>query len=152
LKPLKISRENMLTMSVESAKAGETLMGSDILPLYEGVQRELALPADWFGPDARLMIGPVSTKVRCFKDEGDDRTPVGLVLTLERKSKRIEMTRDTRVPKSRGCVSAYGFAEVHALRLPGGHTALAVMLHYFAQGFEGPDRRFMAVTARIPRS
>ena len=109
------------------------------------------MPDDWFGPDARLTIASFTTKKRCFKDEGDDRTPAGLVLTLEHKKKRVELNRDKNVPASRGCVSAYGLAEVHALRLPGGQTALAVVLQYFAQGFEGPDRRFLAVTAKIPR-
>jgi predicted secreted protein len=27
----------------------------------------------------------------------------------------------------------------------------AVVMQYFTQGFEGPDRRFIAVTAKIPR-
>ena len=152
LKPLKISRQNMLTVTVESAKSGENLMGSDILPLFENPLTELALPEDWFGPEAKLRIATFSTKKRCFKDEDDDRTPLGLVLTLERKEKRTELNRDRNVPASRRCVSAYGLAEVHALRLPGGQTALAVVLQYFAQGFEGPDRRFIAVTAKIPKT
>lgn len=151
LKPLKISRQNMLTVTVDSARPGEILMGSDILPLHENPLTGLALPEDWFGPDAKLTIASFSTKTRCFKDEGDDRTPAGLVLTLERKSKRTELNRDRNVPKSRGCVNAYGIAEVHALRLPGGQMALAAVLQYFAQGFEGPDRRFIAVTAKIPK-
>lgn len=151
LKPLKISRQNMLTVTVDSAKAGEILMGSDILPLHEKPLTELALPEDWFGPDAKLTIASFNTKTRCFKDEDDDRAPAGLVLTLERQAKRTELNRDKNVPKSRGCVNAYGIAEVHALRLPGGQVALAAVVQYFSQGFEGPDRRFIAVTAKIPR-
>ena len=44
LKPLKISRQNMLTLPVESAKAGETMAGSDILPLHEHPSPSLPCP------------------------------------------------------------------------------------------------------------
>jgi predicted secreted protein len=39
---------------------------------------------------------------------------------------------------------------VHALHLPDGSSAIAVLIQYFSQAFEGPDRRFIAVTARVP--
>ena len=58
--------------------------------------------------------------------------PNGFGLTLERKSRpTIHLSRDQTIPESRGCPDRYGIAEVHALALPDGSTALAAVIQYF---------------------
>jgi predicted secreted protein len=76
--------------------------------------------------------------------------PNGFGLTLERKGRpTIHLSRDQTIPPARGCPEQYGIAEAHALLLPDGSKALAVVIHYFYTAFEGPDRRFIVVTGRV---
>lgn len=55
------------------------------------------------------------------------------------------LQRDERLPASRGC--AFAYALDRALVQGSG---LAVMVRVFRKGFEGPDVRWIAVTARLP--
>jgi len=57
---------------------------------------------------------------------------------------------DTDLPASRGCALDYAIADVITYfpdRSPGG--VMVVLLHVITQGFEGPDRRFLAVATEF---
>ncbi|MER9652809.1 DUF2259 domain-containing protein [Mesorhizobium sp. M0152] len=55
---------------------------------------------------------------------------------------------DKTVPGSRNCPTSYGLSEVYEFK-PGGKPAVIVVLvQRFSQGFEGRDRRFIAVTGQ----
>lgn len=81
----------------------------------------------------------------CVADYGFD-PPVGYVLTLDAPSGTTILHEDEAVPASRGCTVAYRLYGVFA---PldwafKGLTPVAV-LSVYTNGFEGPDRRFLAV-------
>lgn len=81
----------------------------------------------------------------CTTDYGFD-PPVGYVLTLETAGGSTELHADQSVPASRGCTVAYRLYGVFAPLdwAYKGLTPVAV-LSVYTQGFEGPDRRFIAV-------
>jgi predicted secreted protein len=57
---------------------------------------------------------------------------------------------DKTVPASRNCPTSYGLSEVYELKTNGKATAVAVLVQRFSEGYEGRDRRFMAVTGQVP--
>ena len=97
--------------------------------------RTIALPADRFGPDTRLVLREFDIALPRCKDLVSGEHPNGFGLTLERKGRpTIHMSRDQTIPASRGCPDTYGIAEAHALPLPDGSIALAVVIQYFYIG------------------
>lgn len=58
------------------------------------------------------------------------------------------LNNDQRIPESRRCPVAYGVSDVVAFDRPE-DTALIVLLNMFTIGFEGPDRRFLAIATTI---
>lgn len=72
--------------------------------------------------------------------------PVGFALTLEADGKSTELHRDASVPASRNCTVGY---RPHGIVAPvnwswNQRTPVAI-ISVFSRGFEGPDRRFIAV-------
>ena len=74
-----------------------------------------------------------------------------LTLTMDDGASTILQT-DKRLPKSRRCVTEYGIAEAWLHEAPDGTATLAVLIETVdAHEFHaGPNRRFMAVTKRLP--
>ena len=72
-----------------------------------------------------------------------DNATKGFALTLD----GIELTRDANtIPKSRGCVMDYRlYAVVQPADFDGLQTPGVAIISVFPYGFEGPDRRFIAV-------
>jgi predicted secreted protein len=61
------------------------------------------------------------------------------------------LANDTAIPSSRHCPLGYAISDVLTFYPDGGAPVLAVILSMFTVGFEGPDRRFLAVTAPLPQ-
>ena len=61
------------------------------------------------------------------------------------------LANDTAIPASRHCPLGYGISDVLTAYPEGGQPVLAVILSMYTVGFEGPDRRFLAVTAPLPQ-
>lgn len=59
------------------------------------------------------------------------------------------IAQDESIPESRFCPRDYAISDVVAFTPDGGETTIVVLLSLFRQGFEGPDRRFIAVAARV---
>ncbi|RWP78090.1 DUF2259 domain-containing protein [Mesorhizobium sp.] len=57
---------------------------------------------------------------------------------------------DKAVPGSRNCPTSYSLSESYAFTPDGKSAVLAVLVQRFSQGFEGRDRRFIAVTGEVP--
>ena len=57
---------------------------------------------------------------------------------------------DTAVPGSRNCPTSYSVSEAYEFTPKGKSAVVAVLVQRFSQGFEGRDRRFMAVTGQLP--
>lgn len=61
-------------------------------------------------------------------------------------------TKGARLPPRRRCAGGYGIAEAHAYVAPDRSVTLAVLVEYtdYDDFHAGPNRRFMAVTTRLP--
>ncbi|CAN7286605.1 DUF2259 domain-containing protein [Mesorhizobium sp. LjNodule214] len=55
---------------------------------------------------------------------------------------------DKTVPGSRNCPTSYSLSEAYEFTPDGKPAVLAVLVQRFSQGFEGRDRRFIAVTGQ----
>ncbi len=78
-----------------------------------------------------------------------DEPTRGFVLVLEDETGqpiRI-LEEDTEIPKSRGCPIHYGISDVLVMPRRGAGPALIVIISIYRFGFEGLDRRFIAVGA-----
>lgn len=62
----------------------------------------------------------------------------------------VEWHADKALPESRGCPLRYAISDVVIHEPAQGPRVAAVILSLFQVGFEGPDRRFLAVTRALP--
>lgn len=148
---LNISHRSPMVASASESRSRHPLDPEQVKSARKTAVNSLPLPADKFGADARLVLREFDIALPRCKDLVAGEHPAGFGLTLERKGRpTIHLSRDQTVPPSRGCPDHYGLAEVHSLSLPDGSRALAVIVQYFYQAFEGPDRRFLVVTGKIP--
>jgi predicted secreted protein len=150
LKQINISQPGRVIAWVSKSRPREILDSEPVKTVRAAVSTSVALPRDRFGRGAQLVLKEFDIALPRCKDLVLEGHPNGFGLELERKGRpTIHLSRDQTVPAARGCPDRYGLAEVHALNLPDGAMALAVLIQYFYQAFEGPDRRFLAVTGRI---
>jgi predicted secreted protein len=73
----------------------------------------------------------------------------GYQLTLNGSGGQQVLHADTNIPKSRRCPIGYAISDVVTWYPEGGDPAIAVIVSVYSVGFEGPDRRFLAVTTRF---
>ncbi|TPJ33271.1 DUF2259 domain-containing protein [Mesorhizobium sp. B2-8-3] len=57
---------------------------------------------------------------------------------------------DKAGPGSRTCPTSCSLSEIYEFAPKGKPVAIAALVQRFSQGFEGRDRRFMAVTGQLP--
>jgi predicted secreted protein len=151
-KQLGIVRAGNVVASARRSRSVLMLDAEDVKAARHAAVSNLSLPADSFGPDAQLVLRDFDIALPRCKHLVAGEHPSGFGLTLERKSRpTIHLHRDQTIPSARGCPDRYGLADAMALPLPDGSAALAVLIQYFYQGLEGPDRRFLAVTGRVVR-
>jgi predicted secreted protein len=84
--------------------------------------------------------------------ETDIAMPVGMEVTMKNlKTSTVKsMTKDSAIPKSRRCSHAYDIEAVFApssFNVPG--DPLIALVGVYARGFEGSDRRFIAVPIEL---
>jgi predicted secreted protein len=150
LRRLDISEASQQIASAADGRTRSVLPADQVKSVMQAAVGSLPLPAERFGTDARLVLREFDIAMQRCKHQGTGEHPVGFGLTLERRGRpTIHLSRDQTIPAARGCPERYGIVEAHALPLPDGSLALAVVIQYFYPGFEGPDRRFMAVTSRV---
>jgi predicted secreted protein len=148
----------------ESGKhlAGEPSIALDEIGIYQTAEQPLAKTQELTlagNRKAKLAIVEAALgKASCHGAGGrgtfGDVIVQGLTLTLtldDGASTILQM--DKRLPKSRRCVTEYGIAEAWMHEAPDGTQTLAVLIETVdAHEFHaGPNRRFMAVTKRLPR-
>jgi len=78
----------------------------------------------------------------------------GMKLTLKiAGSAPIILQHDKALPKSRRCAASYGIAEAYLHKAPDGTLTLAALIEYSDNHdhHAGSNRRFMAVTKRLPK-
>lgn len=150
IKRLHIGTKPSLTVTVPEAVAHETAVSSPIEKLQDAMVKTLALP-EGFGSGARLTL--TQSLKRSRKCQYDEAGATVFRLALEKTSaKPLLIGSAQNISSPDDCPTGYGIAEAHMLKLPGGSEVIGVIVQYFYAGFEGTDRRFMAVTARIPKS
>jgi predicted secreted protein len=74
-----------------------------------------------------------------------DEKPKGFALTLTTGGEAVELHRDGALPKSRGCGLDYGIYGVFTPFGDYGFEHGVALVSVYSFGFEGPDRRFVAV-------
>ena len=93
--------------------------------------------------ELRLETFPAAAASPCLDWFGFD--PRGYALSLTTGEDERQLHRDDMLPRSRGCPQDY---RIHAVAVPfnsaEGEGAVAI-LSVYPYGFEGPDRRFLAV-------
>ncbi|WP_246675312.1 DUF2259 domain-containing protein [Mesorhizobium sp. B2-3-4] len=75
---------------------------------------------------------------------------LGFRLTLQGQDGKPFKTlhEDKTVPGSRNCPTSYSLSEAYEFKPAGKPAVIAVLVQRFSQGFEGRDRRFIAVTGQ----
>lgn len=82
---------------------------------------------------------------RCTDLTGDRTRGFALSVAPHGKSAR-QLHADTGIPQSRGCPLNYAISDVVMHEPVKGARVFAILISVFSFGFEGPDRRFIAVT------
>jgi predicted secreted protein len=104
----------------------------------------MPVPPDTTGAYTLAISETVLPAANC-PDMGEPFKGFRLVLTAPDGATRI-LNDDKQIPASRRCPLGYRISEV---LLDPSRAVLAVLIDVMSVGFEGPDRRFLAVTARI---
>lgn len=149
LRRLDIRRIGIEVGHAPASRAQDVISPRDINPLMQAAVPELLLQPGASG--ARVSLRAFDLAVPHCRDLVVDGRPQGFALVLERPDMApLVLHRDRTLPHSRGCPDRYGLAGAYALSIPGGRTALAILIQYFYFAFEGHNRRFIAVTAHVP--
>jgi predicted secreted protein len=120
---------------------GET--GIDGLTLDFGIPG-YSEPGHVFGDySLSLEIFKATSPQDCIAYLGDN--PMGFALLIESEGMSRDVHRDASIPNSRGCPTTYRIYGVAAPFWASDLTAAVALISVYAFGFEGVDRRFIAV-------
>ena len=97
-----------------------------------------------------LALSEIELPVDNCPDMGQPFHGFRLTLTTAAGGTRT-LAEDSQIPSSRHCPIGYAISDVFTYFPPGGQPVLAVILGMYTVGFEGPDRRFLAVTRPLPQ-
>jgi predicted secreted protein len=98
-----------------------------------------------------LSLTEISLPAGDCPDLGSDAYH-GFSLTLTSAATATRtLASDSAIPSSRHCPLGYGISDVFTYYPPSGEPVLAVIVNMYTVGFEGPDRRFLAVTSTLPQ-
>ncbi len=95
--------------------------------------------------DYRLELSSFPARAASPCAEWFSFEPLGYELVIADGDNRRLIHRDSTLPRSRGCPQAY---RLYGVVLPFGGTSISdavALISVYAGGFEGPDRRFVAV-------
>jgi predicted secreted protein len=136
-------------------------MDLDDIGIYQTGAQPMARALDIPLPDGRMAQLTLSNHpiaiVMC-EGMGGRGTPgksqgYGVKLTLKiANSQPMVLQHDKALPKSRRCAASYGIAEAYLHKAPDGTLTLAALIEYSDNHdyHAGSNRRFMAVTKRLP--
>ena len=90
---------------------------------------------------------PAKSAYHCTEDSEE---PYDFSIVLSGSEKPVTLSDYAgELPKSRGCAQGYGLSNVY-LHRSGGTTRIAALVGVYTLGWEGYDRRLLAVTASLP--
>jgi predicted secreted protein len=142
--------------------AGQPSMDLDDIGVYQMDPKPLSKSLDMALPGgrrARLALSRLPLGSALCEGYGGRGTAgrakvAGLTLTLSVEGAApLVLQQDKALPKSRRCAADYGIAEAYLYAAPDGTVTLAALIEYADNhGYHaGPNRRFMAVTRRLPK-
>ena len=104
-------------------------------------------PADSYTMNLDLV--PFVAPESCYAEDGKQ---MGFALTVTDKAKNAsqEIQRDDYIPASRYCPRDYDIADVIAYRSSSGGDRHVALIGVYTPGFEGVNRRFIAVPFSLP--
>lgn len=96
-----------------------------------------------------LDLAPFAAPENCYAEDGKQ---MGFKLTLKDNESGAgkEVHKDTAIPSSRYCPRDYDISDVIAYRPASGAARLVALIGVYTPGFEGVNRRFIAVPFRLP--
>jgi len=139
----------LATLAITTPAETVALIG-DGAPDNDGTELAFGMPGYGMEPPhdiGTLMLGTSTPAYSgpCTTDYGLD-APLGYELALTSPSGTTSQHIDETVPASRGCTVGYRLYGVFApFEWAGRNLAPVTVLSVFTHGFEGPDRRFIAV-------
>jgi predicted secreted protein len=92
---------------------------------------------------------PMGANADCLSEDGA-RHGFSLVIKQTLSGKNLEAYKDAAVPTSRGCPYNYELEAIVSPEDESGSTVLVALVAFYTQGFEGPDRHFIAVPFTLP--
>lgn len=120
----------------------------DGVPNTDARSLEFGAPAYWPGAvsgDYSLMLSIFETRATSPCAEWFSVEPLGYALSIADGGTERLIHRDATLPRSRGCPTDY---RIHSVVMPFQGTTLSnavAIISVYPGGFEGPDRRFLAV-------
>lgn len=160
MRKARLITDPLLIHDVGTHFPGKPSMELDEIGIYQMDPKPLATSQEIILPDGRKLTLAIADKAlgkaSCYGAGGrgtyGDVIVTGMTLTLAIDGAPMVLNDDSRLPKNRRCVTAYGIAEVYHHQASDGAQTLAVLIetvdtHEF---HAGPNRRFMAVTRRLP--
>lgn len=139
LENLKIRHAGQLLASNPAAEIGGNPLKLSVnarFPL-SGEPQELSFALEQFPLSAAACEGLSAEPVKGYR----------LQMTKADAAPQL-MHEDTSIPKSRSCPLSYAISDVVRYVGPDQSTVYALLLSVLRVGFEGPDRRFIAVTGK----
>jgi len=107
---------------------------------------ELTVPPSAEGPEIRIRELPLAAP-GC-PDYGERYVGFDLTLRLPGENRVHVLHRDTALPPSRGCALGYRISDV-VVFVDNYPSIMVVLISVLSIGFEGPNRRFIAVSSKI---
>lgn len=84
------------------------------------------------------------------KDYGEPVKALTVTLTELKSGKTVTVHRDAAIPKSRGCPQGYDIDKIVAPAAYSQDRRFVALVGVYSFGFEGQDRRYIAVPAGLP--
>jgi predicted secreted protein len=113
---------------------------------FDGLGGQLTPPQLTKDNDFELVLTSVTFPVAkdCYAEDGRAN---GFSLSVRKTATGTvtEKYKDTSVPTSRHCPSNYDIDTIASYRDDDGNSIFVAVIAVYQQGFEGPDRRFIAV-------
>jgi predicted secreted protein len=151
LERLRIGTDGMVSAANPAIRPAEELLPMDIWPVMADEVAEMELPISALGPGTvRITQRPAPNPFCARVERGEEATAITLTLTRAGGAP-MTLHADGDLPPARICAAHYGIAGLYLHLRPDGAVALVVILSFYPRGFEGPDRRFLAFSARVPR-
>ncbi|WP_027142877.1 DUF2259 domain-containing protein [Mesorhizobium sp. WSM3626] len=153
-----IASRGKQTASDKFTFPGEMVAYNDIPRLEQVSQKWLSPLYDETGVSTiqleQILAGSTADCSANFDDiqQGDTSgKALGFRLTLQGQDGKPFRTlhEDKAVPGSRNCPSSYSLSESYEYTPAGKPAVIVVLVQRFSQGFEGRDRRFIAVTGQL---